>query len=533
VDPISAYRLNTHLQGIGPWCDFAHHRWGVNCRQTSSTRKAGTQLQLALELGEAGSALGFGAKYELSGDALLRKFASKLSINIELTRSLVSFQANKAMPFYRWFKYREAFSAEFVEYILERFKPIDPTRRPRMLDPFAGSGTALLIAANHGFEATGIEILPIGTFILKARKAAYRVDPAILKRELNRFKRHSPDSDADHFFSHLKITQGAFSKRTEEELSIFMGFLASIRDSDVLDLFRFACLAVLEDISFTRKDGQYLRWDRRSGKKLKSNFNKGEVTEFREAIVSKLDLIMQDIRNGSGSTDARYVGMREGSCLEELPHLADNSVDIVLTSPPYCNRYDYTRTYALELAFLGLGDDAIKRLRQRLLSCTVENRSKEQEMEAYYSALGEPNRFKSAVSAFSRQESLAEVLDFLNKTRDRGELNNSNIPTLVKNYFFEMNLVIRELARIVAPGGKIVMVNDNVQYHGQEIPVDLILGDFAERAGLSVNCIWVLPRGKGNSSQQMGAFGRKEIRKCVYVWEKSSPQKQIRRCRTT
>jgi hypothetical protein len=30
----------------------------------------------------------------------------------------------------------------------------------------------------------------------------------------------------------------------------------------------------------------------------------------------------------------------------------------------------------------------------------------------------------------------------------------------------------------------------------------------------------VLPNGKGNSSQQMGAHGRDVLRKCVYIWRK-------------
>ena len=64
------------------------------------------------------------------------------------------------------------------------------------------------------------------------------------------------------------------------------------------------------------------------------------------------------------------------------------------------------------------------------------------------------------------------------------------------------------------------MVNDNVRYHGEETLVDLILSDFAEQAGFRCEAIWTLPRGKGNSSQQMGRFGREEIRKCVYHWVK-------------
>ena len=83
-----------------------------------------------------------------------------------------------------------------------------------------------------------------------------------------------------------------------------------------------------------------------------------------------------------------------------------------------------------------------------------------------------------------------------------------------------MCLVTAEMARIVRPAGHVVMVNDNVRFAGQEIPVDLILSDFARRFGLETETIWTLPRGKGNSSQQMQAHGRSELRKCIYVWKK-------------
>ena len=70
----------------------------------------------------------------------------------------------------------------------------------------------------------------------------------------------------------------------------------------------------------------------------------------------------------SGETELHY-----GSCLKLLPEIESDSVDFVITSPPYCNRYDYTRTYALELAILGVDEQKILQLRQEMLSCTVEN----------------------------------------------------------------------------------------------------------------------------------------------------------------
>ena len=116
------------------------------------------------------------------------------------------------------------------------------------------------------------------------------------------------------------------------------------------------------------------------------------------------------------------------------------------------------------------------------------------------------------------QEALQEALTILRLNAD--SLSNRNVITLVENYFTEMALVVSELTRLLKPGGSVFMVNDNVRYHGQEIPVDLILSDFAEQSGLNCESIWTLNRGKGNSSQQMGRFGRQELRKCVYHWRK-------------
>jgi DNA modification methylase len=84
--------------------------------------------------------------------------------------------------------------------------------------------------------------------------------------------------------------------------------------------------------------------------------------------------MLEDISNRNGGTFSRNAEVISGSCLAELPRLDSETFDLILTSPPYCNRYDYTRTYALELAFMGCDENALKELRQSLLSCTVEKR---------------------------------------------------------------------------------------------------------------------------------------------------------------
>jgi hypothetical protein len=164
---------------------------------------------------------------------------------------------------------------------------------------------------------------------------------------------------------------------------------------------------------------------------------------------------------------------------------------------------------------LHVGEEGIRRLRQAMLSCTVENKDKCDLAEKF----GDET-FRAASQAFDGQRILALVLEYLNDCKNDGSINNPGIVRMVKNYFFELALLIFASARTLKPGAPFVMVNDNVRYQGAHVPVDLILSDIAEQAGFEVEAIWVLPKGKGNSSQQMGLHGRQEVRKCVYIWRK-------------
>lgn len=164
---------------------------------------------------------------------------------------------------------------------------------------------------------------------------------------------------------------------------------------------------------------------------------------------------------------------------------------------------------------LGVDEAGISDLRQAMLSCTVENREKN-DLETDAS----PGLFVKAKHAVQSQPLLNGIFSYLDDCKLQGSLNNNGIPRMVRNYFLEMALVIFECARVLKRGAPFVMVNDNVRYQGMHIPVDLILSDIAAKAGLAIKEIWVLPKGKGNSSQQMGAHGREELRKCVYLWSK-------------
>ncbi|MCT7949195.1 site-specific DNA-methyltransferase [Ancylothrix sp. C2] len=467
--------------------------------------------------------------------ALYDKFQAKISANSHLTRSLVSFQANKQRRFSGWFKYKEGFSEQLVNYLLEKLKP----QPGILLDPFAGTGTALFAANALGWQTQGIELLPVGVYSIQARQIAQNINIAAFKTAVAEIipLNFTDYYDEKYSLQHIPITQGAFAPAEEKQLTGYLAYCQKyVENSDIRTLLLYAAFCILEDISYTRKDGQYLRWDYRAGRsQAKKQFTKPEIYPFKIAIQRKLTQITQDLQPDNFQQlslftplfeiESNHIKTKEpvlyqGSCLEILPTMPAQSIDFVLTSPPYANRYDYTRTYALELVFLGCKEEKVKQLRQAMLSCTVENKDKQDYLKQIYTNQARLQDFLKIESTFEKQEALQEVLEVLELYRQQGKLNNSNITRMLRNYFYEMSFVIYELARLIKPGGIIAMVNDNVQYAGEEVPVDLILCDIAESFGLSVRHIWTLERGKGNSSQQMGNHGRSEIRKSVYIWEK-------------
>lgn len=444
-------------------------------------------------------------------------YQNKFVVQPFLTRSIVSFQANKTRPIYRWYKYKEAFSASLVEYLLEEYQIVNS----KILDPFAGSGTSLFASTAKGINADGIELLPIGQEIIKTRKLLFKLNSEDWKT-LKNWSVLKPWQQSNYLgktLPELRITKGAYPPLTQAEIEKYINQLDQENET-VQAVLRLSLLCVLESVSYTRKDGQYLRWDYRASRPQgKKPFNKGYIPTFTEAICQKIDEIISDMSPPSQqlelfSVKENYgnINLYCGSCLEIMPSLNNNYYDAIITSPPYCNRYDYTRTYALELALLGVDENKLIQLRQAMLSCTVENRPKD--------LLTINPQWKRAIDLVENQPLLQGILSYLETQKKQGLLNNMGIPRMIRGYFSEMACLIAEFARTLKSKAPLIIVNDNVRYAGIGISVDLILADLAENLGFEIGQILVLPDDKGNSSQQMGEHGREPMRKCVYIWRK-------------
>ena len=461
-------------------------------------------------------------KAELAIRVLEDRYKNKLIVNPDLSRGMVSFQANKSEPIFRWFKYREGFSRGLIEYLLDSF---NATNKDILLDPFAGTGASAFIASQRGMKSYAAELLPVGCFFMQARQLFLKLGNNQILSFAKHIKKPFPwttfDDSKGWTLNHLRITDGAFTESTERQICQYKNWVNSL-PKDQAVFFDFVLFSILEEISFTRKDGQYLRWDGRAIRKRRGSFDKGKIFEFEEAILSKLQKITQDLSSTltlelfddvSKPTRGK-VTVLEGSVFDTISKVPDEKINYVITSPPYCNRYDYTRTYALELVYLGATEEKIKELRQELLTCTVESKAK-----GFH---GVPEEIvKAATKAIEEEPAITAIIDFLKDEINHDRLNNKGIMTMVKGYLYDSAIHLAQAFQKMAKGGKYIMVNDNVRYNGLDIPIDCLLSSIAESIGFNCEKIWVLPKGKGNSSQQMARHGRSELRKCVYVWSKT------------
>lgn len=452
----------------------------------------------------------------------------------KFNRQTVSYQLSKKDRLHRWLKYKEGFSSQLVKILLNEF---NIKEGDTVLDPFMGSGTTGLVCCLNGINSVGFDILPMSILSINAKTALYDYNIAELKQILNDIITIEVPQNYNNFTPYVSITKGAYPQTEDKAIAYFTDFFEKSNYSDISkNLIKLCILNSLEKISWTIKSGQYLSWDHRSpkiieinnqrikaGKKPFVNKNdKGKLPTLKESLKLEFSQMLDDIidlqkKNTRFKAKCNYI---EGSVLFEITNIASNSIDAVITSPPYCNRYDYTRTYALELAYLGKNEEDFKKLRQALLSCTVESKSKVGLLKEHYIKIGRFEEFKRILEIVRSNNALKEINGALEARNANGEINNKGILKMVDGYFTELTFLFAELYRVLKSGSQVAFVNDNVRYAGEVIPVDFLSTSLAEAIGFIPIKVYTLKQQKGNSSQQMAKYGRVAIRKSITIWQK-------------
>jgi len=413
------------------------------------------------------------------------KFASRLREEFRLA-NLVSYVGNKGIPVLRLYRYKEAFAFSFVEEFIARF---GLSEKDYIFDPFCGMGTTLFAASRQGIPSIGVDKLPIAVFVAQTLPLFYSLNPGQIREAFEQLRlrvRQAPPASAALDVAIMKV---AFPPDTLLELRKWKTVIDEL-GYPLKDVFLLLFFSILEDCSYTSKDGQFLRLVRK-----KMTAHPEEALENR---VSEAERDVQLVRQFKWDQTVKLPMVYPGDTRDLSNVDFGRPPTAIITSPPYANRYDYTRTYSLELCLHFVRNFAeLKTLRFGILRSHIEAKVGPQEQPPH--------------------KAVKEVVDIL-KARGK-ELNNPRIPTMLIGYFVDMQHVIREWARVLAPKARVAMVVDNVRFEGELLPVDLVLSEMAEEAGFQVEEI-VVARYKGNSSQQMGKYGRVPVRESVVVWRK-------------
>ncbi|MFR9503447.1 MAG: DNA methyltransferase [Rikenellaceae bacterium] len=463
------------------------------------------------------------------------KFMKITEVTENFDRRSVSYQLSKRESLHRWLKYREGFSSDLVSKLLDEF---NVKSGETILDPFLGSGTTAVVCNILGINSIGYDILPMTKISIDAKKSVMKYDLSELKDLYNAIERLTTPNSFKKRTNYINITEGAYSESTARDIEYITQWnIKSKYSTEAKNLVTLSIVNSLEKVSYTTKDGQYLRWDNRSAKMISSEekrakagkkpiatkLDKGVLPSIKEAVLNELKSVILDIENIQKTTSNQpdsTITFIEGSALFELVKLQGDTISGVITSPPYCNRYDYTRTYALELAYLNTSEAKIKGLRQDLLSCTVENKSKLDKLKERYISINRLDDFMHTLDVVNNTKALQEINESLSNRLANGDINNKGVLRMVNEYFTELAFIYAELFRVCKSGAKVAFVNDNVRYGGEVIPVDFISTEIAEQLGYKPIKIYTLKQQKGNSSQQMKKFGRVPLRKSITIWEK-------------
>jgi DNA modification methylase len=339
-----------------------------------------------------------------------------------------------------------------------------------VLDPFCGSGTVLLEAALAGRNALGADANPLARLVSKVKTTPIRTER--VRRALRALLDRIPAS-ASPPVAAARLTYW-FYPHVISQLSRLRFSIDRVRDADVRDFLLVCFSSVVRRVSLAdprlsvpvrlRADqytiGHWLR--EKTELRLRRLRRQDVIREFEIVVAANLtrmeSLVAVSASAGHAvviSNDARRL-TRSITGHDALP---SNSVDLIITSPPYMGAQKYVRASSLSLAWLGFLDAQSQRAYEEL-SIGREHFQKDQIQ----------SRVATGISWVD-----ADIRPIRRRNALRGHL--------AAIYILEMAEAINESARVLRPGGHLVLVASNNRVCGRVFRTQAALAVLAERAG--------------------------------------------------
>jgi hypothetical protein len=373
---------------------------------------------------------------------------------------------------HNWYRFVLSYPDHLVSEMLGRFNA-----RPGrvVLDPFVGTGTTLVECKRAGIDSVGIDANPMTAFASQV-KTRWEIDLAEFDRRRHDLLRsiREPlqsigvqyplqlsfedllpagksvlEGDADlsgESLEHL-LPKNWISEIPLRKTLIARQAIDALPDDAITDIFRLALASVVvSDIS-----------NLGFGPEVYVSTKK-EDADVYGAYAGKLRRIRQDLATVQQTPNPGRVTVFCGDA-RQLTTLIAGPIDYVITSPPYPNEKDYTRTTRLELILLGFVSHKsdIRQVKQAMLRSHTRNIYVTDDDSAYVADIPE----------------ILEVAQEIEQRRiERGATSGFErlYHRVVTEYFGGMYRVLEQLQQVMPPGAKLAfVVGDQMSYF--QVPI--------------------------------------------------------------
>lgn len=345
-----------------------------------------------------------------------------------------------------------------------------------ILDPFCGSGTVLLEAVLGGRNAIGADANPLARLI--ARVKTHRYDVNNLRRESKAMIASIPSKTSLSPPTGIDVERWFYPHVTQQLLQILEG-IRSRRVGPVRDFLEVCfsnCVRRLSladprlSVPVRLREDQYPKghWLRSTtSRRLRSLRRANVIREFEQVVFANVSRVGDFVRHRPGeavaqivSSDARNLAPERST--NDRRRVQDESVRLILTSPPYGGAQKYIRASSLSIGWLGMcSSTSWKSLHDKTIG--REHYPKTSYDEPH--PAGVPAADRLLADVYSRNPLRAHI---------------------ASSYLVEMKAALTECVRVLAPGGHIVLVTGNNTVCGMEFETTQYLRTILEDLGLRV-----------------------------------------------
>lgn len=373
-----------------------------------------------------------------------------------------TFSDNLSQPIHRWFRYPAGFSATWVRSVIEREKI---QGRGTVLDPFAGSGTVLIEAEICHMHSKGIEAHPFISRIARA-KLFCRENPYEFHDYASSILNNARLKNND-----LNIYPPLINKCFPPEI---LKRLDSLRESwsehaDNSPLSELSWLALASILRQCSPVGT-AQWQYVLPKKTKA-----KIVDPYKAFNDKIRIMKEDmIMHQQASNGPNAILYNEDA--RKCASIPNKWADLVITSPPYANNYDYADATRLEMSFFGEiqgWSDLKDTVRKYLIrSCTQH--------AAPYAK--HTQKVLESPDLKPIRDEITEVCSHLSAEKQTHG-GKKQYDAMIALYFSDMAQMWNALRRVTSEGSLVCFVIGDSAPYGIYVPVHKWLGDLALSAG--------------------------------------------------